>query len=257
MRTPRRLRPPPRAPLRAPIAVWLAVALGALTGTAGPAVADGRPAPAAELAAGRLLVASRDLADPNFSQTVVLLLKHGPEGALGLIVNRRTELPLATLLPELEGIEGRRDPVWEGGPVLRTAFLFLARGIRSAEPPPGLERVLGGIFFGTSAEHLGRLFGGGLAETDLRVYAGHAGWAPGQLEREIRFGGWAVLPATEEIVFSPTPERLWLELSLAGEDRVAAWSRHRGPAAQAERTETTGGSWRAASVQLSPPSAEP
>ncbi len=256
MKTPGRLRPPPRAPLRAPIAALLAAAMACLAGPVGAAGAERRAAPTADLAAGRLLVASRDLVDPNFRETVVLLLRHGPEGALGLIVNRPTELPLADLLPGLEGIEGRGDAVWEGGPVLRTAFLFLVRRAGGVRPPPELERVLGETSFGTREEDLGQLLAVGVAEKDLRVYAGHAGWAPGQLEGEIFTGGWSVVPATEELVFSPDPGRLWLDLQLAGEDRVAEWSR-RGRVAQPARTETTGGSWRAASVQLSPPSAEP
>ncbi len=199
---------PPRA---APIAMLLAALLGL-------SAAEGRPALAADLAVGRLVVASRDLVDPNFRESVVLLLRYGSEGALGLIVNRPTALTLSALLPDLEGVDGRGDALWEGGPVLRTAFLFL---VRTAPPPPNLDRVLGRTSFGTSAEDLERLLVAGVSEQDLRVYAGHAGWAPGQLEREIRLGGWTVLPATEEIVFSPAPERIWLDLQLLPGERIA------------------------------------
>ncbi len=80
-----------------------------------------------DLAAGKLLVASRDLLDPNFAQTVVLLVRYGDDSVVGLIINRRTQIPLARVFPELKEAKGQTDPIYRGGPVERTAALALLR----------------------------------------------------------------------------------------------------------------------------------
>ena len=90
-----------------------------------------------DLAAGKFLVASRDLSDPNFARTVVLLVHYGEEGVLGLILNRQTDTPMSRVFRELN--EARKDPVYEGGPVEKTVVLAL---LRSKTKPDEAERVL-------------------------------------------------------------------------------------------------------------------
>ena len=96
---------------------------------ASTAVAD----PGAKLGKGKFLVAKRHLWDPNFTRTVVLLVDHGPEGAMGLVVNRSSEVKIETVLPDLEGVGGRPDTVFLGGPVAREMMILLLRADRQPE----------------------------------------------------------------------------------------------------------------------------
>ena len=81
----------------------------------------------ADLGAGKLLVASRDLPDPNFAKTVVLLVQYDDEGVVGLIVNRRSKVPISHVLDSVAGAKARPDPVYAGGPVGRTEVVALLR----------------------------------------------------------------------------------------------------------------------------------
>lgn len=157
-------------------------------------------------AAGRFLVAARTLRDPNFVETVILLVDFGDEGATGVIINRPTEIPLAGVLPEVSGLKDREDKVWQGGPVASWQLVLLTR---SAEAGEGSRRVLSDVYFSTSRLLLERLVE---ESQEFRVYAGYAGWSPGQLEGEIARGGWSVLPGDPEMVFDPHPFSLWREL---------------------------------------------
>ena len=94
--------------------------------------------------AGQMLVASRDLRDPNFAETVVLLVRYDEESVVGLILNRRTQIPIARVFPDLKEAKGQTDPIYRGGPVERTAALALLRAHypaakrvgRATEGPP-------------------------------------------------------------------------------------------------------------------------
>ena len=156
---------------------------------------------------GQLLVATPALSDPNFERTVVLLVAHEPGGALGVVLNRATEVPVAEVL----GAWGRlaRDPavVFEGGPVQPESAICLARTRPGVAPPQrGFHRVIGAI--GTvdlsgDPESLHETVEG------VRVFAGYAGWAQGQLEAEIESGSWFVFGALPGDAFVPRPDDLW------------------------------------------------
>jgi putative transcriptional regulator len=161
---------------------------------------------AVQLGKGDFLVASRDLRDPSFSRTVVLLLEHGPEGTLGLIVNRPTTMKLAALLPDMEGLDERDDEVYAGGPVLPGAMLMLVRSDRAPSESP---QVLEGVYYSGNQELLAELVRRGGDGEPFRVYAGHAGWAPGQLEWEVRRRSWHVVPGDGAVVFDEEPLELW------------------------------------------------
>lgn len=158
-------------------------------------------------AKGKFLVASHDLRDPSFERTVVLLLEHGPEGTLGVIVNRPTERTLAELMPDVEGAGEREDAVYIGGPVLLDHMLML---VRSDSEPEDSKPVMDGVYYSASRELLAKLVGEG--GDDFLVFAGHAGWAAGQLEWELKTGSWHVLTADSESVFDIDPSRMWDEL---------------------------------------------
>jgi putative transcriptional regulator len=168
---------------------------------------------AGNLAPGQFLIASRGLLDPNFAKTVVLVVVHNDEGAVGVILNRPTEVRLAEMVEELEGVEERPETVWVGGPVAHWQLVLLFRTeLESEEDEPVFEDV----YFSASRAVLEQLLE---KNEEFRVYAGYAGWSPGQLEQEIARGGWHVLPGDPEMVFDPEPLSLWKELVTRGEAR--------------------------------------
>jgi putative transcriptional regulator len=151
---------------------------------------------------GHLLISSGGLFDPNFRHTVVLLGEHGPEGALGVVINRPLEVTVAEAVPPLAELVPEGEALYEGGPVDPTSPVLLGRFSDEAAPD---VHVVGRIGFLTGNVPLE-------ARTDLlraRVYAGYSGWAPGQLEAELAEDAWIVDPAREEDVFDDQPETLW------------------------------------------------
>ncbi len=162
------------------------------------------------LAKGKILVAAETLGDPNFAKTVVLLTDYNEDGSMGIILNRATGVKLSELLPRIESLKQRDDPIYEGGPVERAEILML---VDSAEEPEHSQRVFDHVYLSASADLLKRL----ARETErqntpFRVYSGYAGWAPGQLEAEVEVGAWHIFPATRTMIFATRPEDLWPDL---------------------------------------------
>lgn len=159
--------------------------------------------------AGRVLLAAPQLADPNFVRTVVLLVQHHDEGAVGVILNRPSEVGVADVLPPWASLASGPPVVFRGGPVSPDGALCLAR-INGGDDPLGWHSL--------EVPELGSL---GVLDLDappvmvahqveqLRVFAGYAGWEAGQLEGEIKEGAWYVLPADREDPFSERPDELW------------------------------------------------
>ena len=164
-----------------------------------------RPGAVKNLRPGTLLVASRDLPDPNFTDTVVVLAQFSEkDGAMGLIVNRQTSVPLSRVVPDLKG---RADmSVFLGGPVSADSVLALAR---SARPIADSQHIADDVYLVTSAESLEAQLQAGEGREHVRIYLGYCGWAPGQLERETIAGGWHVLPPDPAVVFDADPDSVW------------------------------------------------
>lgn len=167
---------------------------------------------------GRLLVATPALADPNFDRAVVLLLDHDEEGSLGVVLNRPTPVDVADILAGWGDLAGAPGVVFQGGPVSLDSALGVAviPGEEGAAPgswprpaggdPIGWRRVHGAIGLvdlDTPPELLAPALG------SLRIFAGYAGWGPGQLEDELVEGAWYVVESEPGDVSSPDPERLW------------------------------------------------
>jgi putative transcriptional regulator len=153
---------------------------------------------------GALLVAAPSLLDPNFQRTVVLVTEHTDEGAMGLVLNRPTETTVEEAAPELSALTGPGERVHHGGPVQPRAVVVLAE---FHDPEEAAHVVLGDIGFVRADADLEQVGG----ETRRgRVYAGYAGWGPGQLESELEEEGWIVVehPLPDEL-FSPGPDGLW------------------------------------------------
>ena len=163
----------------------------------------------AALSAGRFLVAGEHLRDPNFGRTVVLLLNYGERGARGVIINRQTHVKLAAVFPGISGLHQRPDTVYIGGPVGRTQLLLL---LRSDSPPGRSEHVIDDIYLSSSRQTLIEALNRAGSAAPVHVYAGYAGWAPGQLDHEVARGDWHTLPADAETVFSKEPKKVWREL---------------------------------------------
>lgn len=153
---------------------------------------------------GRLLVATPLLGDPNFERTVVLLLEHGSEGALGLVLNRPTGYEVADPLPDWAPWTLPPQVVFLGGPVSPNAVIALAR-VEGGAPSSAWEPVLGavGVLDLTGDPDLVGPVAG------VRVFAGYAGWGPDQLEAEIAEGAWYVVGGDAGDIFSEDPDRLW------------------------------------------------
>lgn len=158
--------------------------------------------------AGRFLIAKGG--QPGvFSRSVVLLIAYGPNGAVGLIVNRPTEFPLAKAIPDVSDLQGSDHSLYFGGPVSLDHLTLL---IRSKMPPPDVTHVVDDVYASGSIRTLRAIVSGKLAGAHFRGYAGYAGWAPGQLDAEIARGGWLVLQADSDDVFTTDPIGLWHKL---------------------------------------------
>ncbi len=156
-------------------------------------------------AKGRFLVAVRELRDPNFAQTIILLTKYGEDGAMGLIVNRSTDVKLAGIL-ELEGVEKRTETIFAGGPVERSAVLLLARSETQLEKS---DSIFGDVYLSANRALLEKYIAGSEGDESFRLYAGYSGWAAGQLDFEMERGSWHVFPADADTVFSTRPSKVW------------------------------------------------
>jgi putative transcriptional regulator len=160
-------------------------------------------------AKGKFLVASRQLLDPNFSQSVVLLIEYHRNGALGIIINRPSEMKLSTAMPEIEELRQRPDTIYLGGPVAQNQLMLL---IRTTNPPEESRLIFQDVHVSSSQTVIQRMLQNPEGEERFRVYAGYAGWAPGQLDNEIAAGGWHVLRADPEIVFDTSAAEIWPDL---------------------------------------------
>ena len=152
--------------------------------------------------AGRLIVATPSLVDPNFFRSVVLMIEHDDEGALGVVLNRPLEVPVADYLEDWEGLVAEPPVVFSGGPVQQEVALAIGRGSANAEGRSdhiAHDMYLVDLDLDPSS-----------AEVDpIRVFSGYAAWGPGQLEGEINEGAWWVVDSTEGDPFVTEVGSLW------------------------------------------------
>jgi putative transcriptional regulator len=156
--------------------------------------------------AGQLLLASPSLRDPNIERSVVFIGVHTPEGAMGGVLNRPSQLTVAEAAPQLQEAVVDADRVYVGGPVQPSSIVFLAEFL---DPEPAGLFVVGRIGFPTPEAELHEL---SAATVRSRVFAGFAGWGEGQLEAEIESGDWIADAALPDDVFTDAPEQLWSDV---------------------------------------------
>jgi putative transcriptional regulator len=169
--------------------------------------------------AGMLLVAAPELDDPNFAESVVLLVYHDDNGSLGIFVNRPTNLRPSRVFPDIAPLARYEDDLFLGGPLEPRQLLLLVRS-----PAPGVLEgppVLQDIYISADADVLARLPAAGADASRVRLYAGHAAWGSGQLEEEIAAGDWYVLPGHADRVFTAEPLELWRSAGRLGGGLVA------------------------------------
>jgi putative transcriptional regulator len=157
-------------------------------------------------ATGKLLVATPRTGGKVFRRSVVLVLQHDDDGAQGVVLNRPLNAPVSAVLPPWQDYVTDPPNVFQGGPVALDSALGLATVPGDQSQPAGVRRLFGGL---------------GLVDLDvpplevmpgvagLRIFAGYAGWSEGQLEEEIRDGGWYVVESEARDAFTPEPETLW------------------------------------------------
>ena len=156
--------------------------------------------------AGELLVSRPDMADPNFDGTITFVLEHGDEGAVGVVINRPSQLSITDAFPDWSALVPSPGMVFQGGPVQTNGIIALGRH-RNDAPAEGRFDLPLGLVSVDLDQQPALAEASGLQE--LRVFAGYAGWGTGQLEGEIANHAWWVLPGSADDVFSTSPTQLW------------------------------------------------
>lgn len=170
---------------------------------------------------GRLLIATPLIADPNFERTVVLLLAHGQHGAFGVVINRPGDVPASAVAPEWAEVVAAPGTVFIGGPVGTDSVLGLGR---NPALDPASDEVIVGDCAALDLRHPPDE--GGTSWIGARLFAGSAGWAPGQLEDELHEGSWWTLDARADDVLTTDPDGLWARVLRRQRGEVAWFANH-------------------------------
>jgi putative transcriptional regulator len=167
-----------------------------------------RPAPGADAnPLNAILIIARDnLPDSNFADSIVLVMNNLALGPVGIIVNRPMQIPVSRLFPDIERLAQVSDKAYFGGPVDFGSVWFL---IRAVTPPEHSIKACDGVYLSADRQLLLRLLGRNKPTDGLRIFLGHAGWAPGQLEAEIERRDWTSKRADMEAIFSGKSEHPW------------------------------------------------
>lgn len=176
-------------------------ALVLLSGSSRPASApDAKPLTAI------LLIARDDLPESDFADSIVLVMNNLGPGPVGIIINRPMPIPVSRLFPDIKRLAQVRDKLYFGGPVDFGAVWFL---FRAATPPEHAIQACDGVYLSADRQLLLQLLGRDKPMDSLRIFVGHAGWAPGQLEAEIDRRDWTLKRAETEAIFSGKSQHPW------------------------------------------------
>src|SRR5437660_360898 len=156
-----------------------------------------------ESARGQLLIAGPTLLDPNFWRTVVLIIEHSEEGALGLVLNRPSETSVGDAVPQLTELVDPDEDLRIGGPVQPSSVIVLAEFEDPSDAALIAFEDVGVLGTGMPVEELSA------GVRTARAFAGHSGWGPGQLDAELERGDWILEPALRSDAFTTSPRELW------------------------------------------------
>lgn len=194
------------------------IALAAVAVLCGTTLLVAQSTSVGDLAVGKLLVSSRGLGDPAFAESVVLLIDYDQHGAVGLMINRRTQAPISKILKDLETSKRGSDLIFIGGPVELDAVFAL---LKSQKKPEEATPVVGEVYVVSTKSPLEKALAESSSDGDVRVYLGYCGWGGGQLENEVRLGGWWIFDAGANVVFDPHPDSVWSRLIARTETEIA------------------------------------
>jgi putative transcriptional regulator len=156
-----------------------------------------------ESARGQLLIAGPALLDPNFWRTVVLVVEHNEEGALGVVLNRPSETTVLDAVSQLDELVDPDEPMFIGGPVQPSSVIVVAQFEDPSDAAVVAFEDIGVLGAGSSPDEIA----GGIRRA--RAFVGHAGWGPGQLDGELERGDWILETARREDAFAADPNELW------------------------------------------------
>jgi putative transcriptional regulator len=175
-----------------------------------------------DLGVGKLLVVPRDSPDPNFAQSVVLLVHYAQDGTVGLMINRQTKLLVSRVLSDLKGSSKYSDPAYAGGPVQLEAVQAL---LQSRAGPHDATHLFANVYLVSTKVELEKAFAAGKDSKELRIYLGYCGWSRGQLENELNRGGWYIFDGSEGLVFDSNPSTLWSRMIARTEQQIVRLQR--------------------------------
>ena len=161
-----------------------------------------------DLATGKVLVMERQSPDPNFAESVILLIHYGSDGVVGLMLNRPAGVPVSSL-NDIDGTAGRSDRLYLGGPVELDAVTAL---VKTTPAPPGSIRVAADLYAAATKRSLEAALKTSHGPEDLRIYLGYCGWSLPQLQNEVKLGSWYIFDRGEQFAFDSTPSTLWKRL---------------------------------------------
>ena len=158
---------------------------------------------------GLFLVSNPKMPDPHFQKSVILICEYGSAGAIGLVLNKPTKIPLSKVFPSMPGIQKNRQTLFIGGPVQPKGILMLFRSTIAVE---NTRPVLNEVYWGGNQKMVALMVLHPKPHEQFHIYAGYAGWGRGQLEAEVASGAWKTLPADAANLFEKDPATLWNNL---------------------------------------------
>ena len=171
-----------------------------------------------EIAAGKFLVAHRKLADPNFRESVVLIVHYDSNGAMGVIVNSKTKITLARIFEDIKGAADQSETLFFGGPVETRSVIAL---VRAESKPREATHVFQDVYLVSRKTQLDKAVAARPDPRRFRAFLGYSGWGAGQLEAEMATGSWYLFPGSPATVFDPSPSSVWNRLIRVTEQQVA------------------------------------
>jgi len=171
-----------------------------------------------DLGVGKVLIASRDLGDQNFTETAVLIVHYDAKSVAGLVLNRRTDVPISRVFQTLEAAKRRSDLVYLGGPVEDSVIFAL---LRSQTKLDDADPVFEDLYMISSKTRLEKTIADGAGSSAFHLYLGYAGWTNEQLKAEVEAGAWHIFQADEGMVFDSDPDSLWPRMIRKTEEKIA------------------------------------
>jgi len=159
---------------------------------------------------GRFLVATSNLAQTSFKETVIFVTHYSSRGATGIAINRPANIPMKEAFPSIKELKNIDDTIFLGGPV-KTDGIFVL--MKTKRPHAGMREVVENIYFTVGISAVIHGIPKSVEGEATRAYAGYSGWAPGQLQAEIERGDWIIVEADPGIIFDENPDNVWKELT--------------------------------------------